>query len=181
MNSYFFLILSFSVFISCVLALIIHRFLSICFIKYLTILFIILFIIILVFFIVTKHYNKATNQQFELIEVYEKTEVTAKDVLKLANFTKLFIENGYGGLLRKYDQIDIKNILPNKILSQLETGSVFWTFEFYPKSIVFYNHNLTFNGNIGKSNTIYFSFIPNKIAEETKIMFCSTIENKKTK
>ena len=165
-------------FISCVLALIINRFLPIICIKYLTILFAILFILILLFFIGNNQYIKMSNQQFELTTVYKKEKITAKYVIELANFTKLFVENGCGGLLRKYKPIDIKSIIPSDLLIQSKSKTIFWTYEFYPKSIGYYDNNLTFYGNTGKSNTIYFSFVPNKIAKKTKIIFSKTIEKK---
>lgn len=168
------IVILFTGFISCLLALVIHSFLPGKFIKYLTVILFLSFILTTLFFIKNNYFIKPTSCQIKLVSVYNK-KVVMKNTLELANFTQHFIENGYGGLLRKYDIIDLENVVPEEMLSKLNTGTILWTFEFQPNNIVYRSdcnaRTLTIYGAAGKSNTIYFTFISDKIAKEAQIMF----------
>jgi hypothetical protein len=175
----FILILATIGLLSCSFALLIDRFLIIK--KYFLYLTIVLAAIVIgiLFSIYLSHLNGNEKKDYYKIgQKILKQDISVDYALDIVEMSGLLAYEGkyHGGILRQYDFIDLKCVLPEFKEHYSMSGFILWAYELDITSILREGNIIRVTGNNGKSKTLYFSFVESHILCDASSIFFDAVE-----
>ncbi|GEM_PF-5068924 len=170
--SVFIMLIAITGLLSCVLALMINRYLKTKIVMYMIIIFLSLFIAGAV--IMINPGETYYNEIYNISLVSEKNNISGDFAFMTAKMSGIISYEGlfHGGILRQYSFTDIKPLFPELKESYSESQVIVWAYELQPKSIIKRGKNLYLTGDRGKPDTIYYSLISKRVLYNSTSLFC---------